>query len=167
MKSQTLHLALIRHIKSDWEDGHRTDFERTVRDSRRMDAVASAQWLKTKGFSPEQLLCSPAFRTLQTMIQLLPVWELQLRNTRTEMQLYESGASAYLHVLSQLDPSVSNVLIIGHNPSLTDLINRLQPEWVRNLSTSGAALIRFDNASWNSIEASGGKLLGIHLPSKD
>lgn len=167
MKNQNLQLAVLRHIKSDWEDGHRTDFERTVRESRRAEALASARWLKSKGFVPDLLLCSPAFRTLQTMIEILPVWELELRNSRADMRLYESGASAYLQVLAEIDPVINRLLLIGHNPSLTVLINRLQPKMIANLSTSGAALIRFENASWQTLETSQSKLLGLHMPGKD
>lgn len=66
--------------------------------------------------------------------------------------------------IRKLDNQLQNVLIFGHNPAFTDIINQLGNEMIYNLSTSGFAWIQFDSTNWKTIEK--GKTMKIILPKE-
>jgi phosphohistidine phosphatase len=57
------------------------------------------------------------------------------------------------------------VLVVGHNPGLTELVNRLLPDLaLDNLPTSGAVAIDLSTAAWRDAAAAGAKLAYYDYP---
>ena len=56
-------LILTRHAKSDWDDPSLPDQERPLNARGRRSARALGDWLASRGYDPEEVLCSSARRT--------------------------------------------------------------------------------------------------------
>uniref|UniRef100_UPI0035189862 SixA phosphatase family protein n=1 Tax=Nioella sp. TaxID=1912091 RepID=UPI0035189862 len=59
-------LILMRHAKSDWSLGQ-PDAARPLNARGQRSAEAMGDWLREKGYLPDQILCSSAQRTRETL----------------------------------------------------------------------------------------------------
>ena len=59
-------LILVRHAKSDWSLGM-ADHDRPLNVRGRASAAAIGRWLREKNLRPDQVLCSTATRTRETL----------------------------------------------------------------------------------------------------
>ncbi|ANT59995.1 phosphoglycerate mutase [Salipiger sp. CCB-MM3] len=109
-------LILMRHAKSDWSVGT-PDHARPLNDRGRRSAEALGDWLRTEDILPDQVLCSSAARTRETL-DLLHLGDLP---TRFEDRLYLAGPSALLKSLQAA--TGATVLMLAHNPGICDFAN--------------------------------------------
>src|SRR5210317_1055809 len=63
-------LILMRHAKSDWSHAGMTDHDRPLNNRGIASAAALGNWLRDKGYLPDQVLSSSAERTGQTLLGL-------------------------------------------------------------------------------------------------
>ena len=82
----------------------------------------------------------------------------------TDENLYFSGAEGMQSVLESVDDRYWKVMMIGHNPDMTYLMNRLGNANVINMPTCAIAIIGFDMASWADLHSTQGVLLGYDYP---
>ena len=60
-------LILMRHAKSDWGHAGLADHDRPLNARGTRDAPRMGAWLRGKGHLPDEVLCSTATRTRQTL----------------------------------------------------------------------------------------------------
>ncbi len=146
-------LYLMRHAKSDWAHAGLADRDRPLNERGRRDAPFMAQQLLAREINPLDLLvCSPAVRTLSTATLVAKELDYEPLKIQIEPTLYEADREAYLDVIGQLRPSLEEVLIVGHNNTITDVANFLSPQFVPELPTAGIVCLRFDTMSWKKLE---------------
>ncbi|WP_353473220.1 histidine phosphatase family protein [Salipiger sp. H15] len=109
-------LILMRHAKSDWSVGM-PDHARPLNPRGRKSARALGDWLRAEQIVPDQVLCSSAARTRETL-DLLGLGELP---TRFEDRLYLAGPKILLKSLQEA--SGATVLMLGHNPGIGEFAN--------------------------------------------
>jgi len=66
-------------------------------------------------------------------------------------QLYDFDGHMVSNFIKQLPNEQKKVLIFGHNPAFTNIINNLGTVRFDNLPTCGVVAIQFDNNSWKEI----------------
>ena len=164
-------LYLFRHAKaSPWtggaDDRARTLVQRGVRDARAMGS-----YLAQSGAAPEVVLCSSAARAVET-------WEAaaqEIRDAppaRIEDGLYEATAGDLLERLHEIDDSAKSVLVVGHNPALAELAERLagagdtalRAELSTKFPTAAIAGLTFDALSWRELARGTGTLTLLASP---
>lgn len=164
-------LLLLRHAKSSWDDPGLVDHDRPLSPRGVRAAKKVAGHLHESGLRPDLVLCSSARRTRQTLEGL----ELILGGTvevRIETELYGASSHELLLRLQAVDPAVSTVLVIGHNPGLEDLAVDLagdgEPAALTELHTKfpTAALAVFDlgGDEWADLRHESARLIEIVLP---
>ena len=67
-------------------------------------------------------------------------------------------------ILEQMDDRYRKVMVVGHNPAMTSLMNILGNTSVFNMPTCAIAVIGFDMASWADLHSADGVLLGYDFP---
>ena len=109
-------LVLMRHAKAEKHAG--TDHERPLSSRGRRDAHAAGRLLAGRGDLPELVLVSTSQRTRDT-------WDAVRSGMATDAEawfdrsLYDAGARAVVELLGAVEPTVSSVLVIGHNPTVS------------------------------------------------
>ena len=63
-------------------------------------------------------------------------------------RLYGADEFEILEVIQGLDDAWERVMLFGHNPGLTDLVNALSPTRIDNLPTCGIFELTYDAESW-------------------
>lgn len=123
------------------------------------------RWLKEQNISPDRIVSSPSVRTLATISRVMH--ELQLKGERieTDPSLYHATPSNMLKLIHSFPPEVNSLLLIGHNPGLTELAERLCPaEAVDNIPTCGMYAIQFQITEWATANTHNAEFLFFQYP---
>jgi phosphohistidine phosphatase len=136
-------LVIMRHAKAANPD-RTADVDRPLTARGHADATAAGPWLQRHGYEPGLVLCSPARRARETW-QALGVPSASVLYDR---RLYAATALELLDVVAEVKDEVRIVLLVGHNPALSDLSALLDPAHSGDgLRTSGIAVHAVD-APW-------------------
>jgi len=138
-------IVLIRHIKSDWSFGT-SDFDRVIREDRKVDAVKISGAVKTKGISPDLVIASPAKRTQQTAKLFCKEFEYDFKKVVLDQSLYESSMLEIVEAIANIPTGIETIFIICHNPSITDFINNYTNSRIDNVPTCGCAVIDYTDS---------------------
>lgn len=145
-------LTLVRHAKSSWDDATLADLDRTLSSRGERDAPYMGQRLKVRRARPSLILTSPAVRALGTARILAQQIGYPLEFLQTERDLYLANVRALLNVIAAQDDRCASLMLVGHNPGLTEFANELVGEpWLDNLPTCGVVAIDFDTHSWDGL----------------
>ena len=156
-------LLLLRHAKSAYPQGV-ADRDRPLNDRGRAAAQLMGAYIAREALQPDHAMVSPARRTQET-------WEIvraDLADTPMETvpSIYEAPAGRILDAIRSAPAEVTSLLVIGHNPGLGDLAQRLAGEGPKDLirelrekfPTAALAVLEFDAEDWAGIAAGGGRL---------
>lgn len=161
-------LILLRHAKSSWNDQAQRDIDRPLNERGRDDAPMMADRLAARGTSPQRVLCSPALRTVTTAEIFANRLHMPRELIQLERQIYLSGPAHLLHLVRQQEGTIDCVMLVGHNPALTDFLNELCPDArVDNMPTSCVAELTFASDDWASIDFGQAELKILDYPKLD
>jgi phosphohistidine phosphatase len=147
-------LVLFRYAKSSWEDENLDDHDRPLAPRGRRDAPVMGKRLARRGLEPDLLLTSTAARARETADYLAAALGLAQSQIRVERRIYLASPGELLKVIGALDDDLGIVLLVGHNPGLTELANRLLPSLdLDNLPTAGVVAVECDIARWKDIDS--------------
>ena len=158
-------LILCRHAKSSWAEDGQQDHERPLSARGERDAPRIGERLHRHGTSPNLLLSSPAVRTRRTAELLADALRYPRSRIRLEPALYLAGHAALLAVVTGEKDDSACLLVVAHNPGLTDLANHLLPDLdVDNLPTCGVVAIDFDAHDWAELATASRQLVYYDYP---
>lgn len=161
------HLILVRHAKSSWNDQAQRDIDRPLNERGRMDAPIMADRLGERGAHPQRIICSPALRTITTAEIFAKRLTIPQELIHFERQIYLAGSAHLLQLIRQQDDKIDSVMLIGHNPALTDFFNDLCKEaTLDNMPTCCVAELALPVDSWAKVELSQAELKHIDYPKK-
>jgi len=118
-----MNLYFLRHAKSSWEnfvDDHSRVLEKRGRD----EAVILADFIRDKKIQFDLTLCSSAARTKETIDLIYENIPSAFEEIRFLDSLYHASGQHILNHLKEINKS--NVLLVGHNPGLSEAINFFQ-----------------------------------------
>ncbi|PYC74549.1 phosphohistidine phosphatase [Streptomyces tateyamensis] len=174
MSDTSRRIIVLRHAKADWPQV--ADHERPLADRGRHEAPEAGQWLTDSGINPEYVLCSSAVRTRETW--KLASHELPKRTRRTvfEDRIYDATAGEIIEVLKETPEEVADLLLVGHNPGVQNLVEVLAGDeslgdelaQLRQggFPTAGIAVLTFDDP-WSAVEPGVARLVSYWVPPRD
>lgn len=157
-------LIVIRHAKSSWDNPLLRDFDRPLNERGERDAPRMGKRLKEKRIVPDLMLSSPAKRALNTCERIAEILQYPEENIKTDRELYHAEDESILRIIKNLNIKNDCVLIFGHNPGLTDFVNRLANANIDNVPTCGVVSCSFDVDSWKVIAWGMGKVDFFDFP---
>lgn len=161
MKSCKHTLLLMRHAKSSWDFPDLDDAERPL-NRRGEDAVAvMGERLKRSGYHPDLMITSPALRAKETARRIAVALNYPAAGIREEPSLYFEGSGAYLELIRSLGEEKRQVMMVGHNPDMEELVAELGGKQFTKFPTCAYALIGYQ-CRWSEIAE--GKLLDYDFP---
>lgn len=157
-------LFVVRHAKSSWENPELDDFERPLNNRGKRNAPEIGKRLFQRGVMPDAIISSPAKRALSTAKRIAKSLNFPKGKIQTERQFYHGSINDFVRVLQKQNPNQNTIMIFGHNPGLTELVNFLSGSDIYNIPTCGVAEINFEMDSWNDIGKQKGKLASFDFP---
>lgn len=138
----TKKLILMRHGEAEIGEGYKKDFDRKLSPIGVYKLQRVNKVLEERDFQVDLMIKSPSRRTMETaevVAENLKVKEHQIRES-----IYESSVDNLLDILQGLSDHYEQVIVIGHNPSLTALLAYLTNDFNLSLSPGMMAVLSFD-----------------------
>jgi len=156
-------LLLIRHAKSSWDDPNLDDHERVLSPRGERDSFTMARFLADTDEVLDVIYTSTAVRALEfahtisefTNVSLVP-----------DLSFYTFDPDELMAILRSLPNDAERVAVIGHNPAMTQLVNRLTDADLKNLPTAGVAAINCEISQWQELSEESCELLFLETPKK-
>ena len=160
-------LFLVRHAKSSWRNSELSDIDRPLKERGIRNAYQMGEHLQSAGGAPDLIITSPAARAMHTAIIFARQLSFPMHRMRINGLLYHGGQGGIMEMLNQLDNRFDSVMIVGHNPTFTNMVNQLSDGELDNLPTSGVAEIRFDVERWAQLNMDAtGTLQQVVIPKQ-
>ena len=96
------------------------------------------------------ILSSPAKRALATAEVIAKMLNYRRKDIVVSHRLYAGQVDDLLDFIQGLDHKLERVILVGHNPELTELAHYLSSE-ISHMPTSAIAEFTFDVKSWSAI----------------
>lgn len=162
-----LTLTLVRHAKSSWDDPGLDDFMRPLNDRGRRDAPEMGRRLREGGVQPALIVSSPAKRAIKTARIIAGAIDFPAADILEAAGMYEAAADELLKLIRRLPEDTRDVMLVGHNPGLTDLANLFLRSGIENIPTCGVVRLALDAPHWRDIEPQCASLLLVDFPKKN
>lgn len=144
-------LYLVRHAKSSWDTAYQHDYERPLLKKGINRTQKLAAYLQKHGIKPDLIVSSHAVRAFETACLIAQVLQYPQTEIQIESQLYFSGTQAMENVVFGLPENKHNVMLVGHNPDMTQFANQFLFQKVDYLPTSALVSVSFETQSWTDL----------------
>lgn len=143
------------------------DKARTLTERGRADSARVGQRLAQLVVKPDLVLTSDADRARRTA-EIGAEAAGYIGEIRLEPRLYAAWLDELLAFVRGLPDDAECVVLVGHNPGLTDLCAALSREGTPayTLRTASLAHFELDATSWRRVREKTGTLLGVYTPGE-
>ena len=148
-------LILIRHAKSSWKHPNIDDHDRPLNKRGKRDVERMPKYFKDREEALDQIYSSTARRATCFAKRISEAFCVPISN---RSELYTFSADALFQFIRQLPSEVNRLAIVGHNPAITSVANRLLADKFHNISTSGIVAINLELDEWHNLEGVVGSL---------
>jgi phosphohistidine phosphatase len=163
----SLRLTLVRHAKSSRDDMTLEDFMRPLNDRGRRDAPEMGRRLRESGVQPDLIIASPAKRAIKTARIIAGEIDFPEVKILEAAEIYEAAAGELLKLVQRLSEDKRDVMLVGHNPGVTDFVKLFLQSGIDNMPTCGVVRLAFDAQRWRDISPQNASLLLLDYPGKD
>ena len=143
-------LYLVRHAKSSWANLSGGDHARPLNERGRANAPAMAERLRLRGVKLDRLITSSAQRTKETGRFLAKGLRVESPQVEEEDELYGADVADWIRLIQKLNESWQTVMMIGHNPTLTELAHEFGRTDILNVPTCGVLECQFEGEFWGN-----------------
>jgi len=159
-------LLLVRHAKSSWDEPGLADAERTLNKRGRRDAPRMGKRLANADHRPDLIVSSPAVRARATADAIAAEIGYPAADIAVVDSAYAASPRELMDIIRHFDDGYTCVMLVCHNPGITDLVNELTDEKVDNIPTCGVATLALDTPNWQKAGEATARLLDFDYPKK-
>jgi len=141
----------VRHAKSSWDDPGLPDEERPLIQKGFEKTRKIIDYLNQHRIRPSRIISSPAIRALDTARLLAKGTGYPENEIFIERRIYDGYFDPILDLIYGQPDSADSVMIVGHNPTITQIVNLFVHPGIEGMPTSAVAAVAFDTAEWNKI----------------
>jgi len=144
-------LVIVRHAKSSWDQPVLSDHDRPLKKRGYKDAPVMGAVLADWGPPVDRMISSSAVRALETAEIIVQEMGLPLDEIQIEEDLYHASAAEILKIIEEQEDDLDGLMLFGHNPGMTDLVNILSDLDLYNLPTAGVVVLQYEVETWGNI----------------
>lgn len=157
-------LYITRHAKSSWSDPALDDFHRPLNDRGRRDAPFMARVFASRNEPVDLLVSSPAVRALSTARIFAEA--LGGMSVSEERSLYLAELPALIKRVNTLPDTATRVMLVGHNPGLSELAEHLGDDDLGEVPTCAVLRIDLPIDHWNEAAMGLGTVVWYDHPKR-
>ncbi len=116
--------------------------------------------------APQTIVSSPAVRAHETAKVLAKEIDFKIKHIKLDERLYFQGAKKMLEAICEFGDDADCLMIVGHNPEITELHNLLNKKEIDKMPTCAIATLRFDTKKWSDLKNTEASLLDFDYPKK-
>ena len=143
-------LVILRHAKSN-RTYEVNDINRPL-SQLGIERIQKKSYQKRDFFiNAEVIISSPAIRALHTAVIVIRELGISMEKLIIDEQLYTFSGFSIIDYVYTLDERWSKVVLVGHNPAFTEVINHFSDVSINQLKTSAFAKISFNEDKWSNL----------------
>jgi phosphohistidine phosphatase len=157
-------LYIVRHAKSSWDFPDLPDVERPVIEEGIFKTKKIAIELKKRNVSVDLIISSHTKRALETAKMIATGIYFPVEKIEVSKDIYEVGMDDVFDMIFEVNNDVQSLMIVGHNPTFTQIANYFLQEEIDIIPTSGVISIDFETNNWADIKKAKHKINFILFP---
>jgi phosphohistidine phosphatase len=139
---------IMRHGKSVWDIPDLDDHERPLSPKGLERTVKVARFLRSKWEMPDVILSSTAKRAKDTAGVMAVELGIDNDNMHFDRRLYDHNAENIFELFSMIPPEVYRILLVGHNPTITEFTSLILRKLTEDLPTSSLVGVELHTDLW-------------------
>ena len=143
-------LLLLRHGKSSWHNSDLADHERPLTDRGKESASIMGKYLKKENLIPDLIISSTAKRANKTADIVAKKSGYDKKILKSD-KLYSGSSEDYTSIIQEIADKNKTILLVGHNPVIEEVIERITAEQ-RIMKTCSLAHIDLSVDSWKNFD---------------
>lgn len=143
----------MRHGKAEMGDFNTPDRDRKLVKMGQKESQYIANQLLSDKLTVDLIITSDAQRAYETAIAIAETIGYPQDQIKIEPLLYLADEDRLTNEIIALPETAQTVLMVAHNPGLTDFTNPYLNHPISSLPTSGMIGLHFSTPSWGKIEA--------------
>ena len=156
-------LLILRHAKSNWNYPNLPDYDRPLNARGKRDAPRMGKHLREQGLIPDRILTSSAKRARKTASKVAKACGYKGKVKKLDV-FYDSVAGIYYETLHALPDKHQCVMVVGHNPTMEQLVRYLTGQ-IRQMPTAALAHIELPIQRWEALNVDTvGTLVNLWTP---
>jgi phosphohistidine phosphatase len=146
-------LYVVRHAKASLKDPDISDLERPLLEKGKKRTKRIIDFLTLHRVKPDIILTSPARRAMETAQYLAKGLSCSENIIKKLTYFYSIDERALLNEFLDFPDKYKKVMIVGHNPAITNFVNFFSKKKLDSLPTSSVACLKFKMEKWEEIES--------------
>ena len=142
-------ITLLRHAKSSWKASGVTDRDRPLNKRGERDAPIMGERIGANDIRPSLIVSSPAARSWATAKLVADGIHYPREFLQRDERLYLASVDSIIDVIADQDLGFNHIMLVGHNPGMTQFANFLVPNITMNLPTCGFVSVVIDSDDWD------------------
>jgi phosphohistidine phosphatase len=155
-------LYVLRHGKSDWGTEGLRDHDRPLKPRGIEAARTMGRLLRDTGSAPDRVLSSSAVRARHTAELLFETGGFGC-GVDVDERLYDASLETWLEVVRDTSDRVSRLVVAGHQPTCSEVIEHLTGAAV-DFPTAALARLEVRAPSWDRLGPRGSRLSWLVTP---
>ncbi|MCG9128354.1 histidine phosphatase family protein [Candidatus Poribacteria bacterium] len=156
-------LLILRHAKSSWDDPDLRDYDRPLNKRGKKDAPRMGKLIKDAKLIPDRILSSSAKRARNTAKRFSKACGYTGKIKKLD-NLYHAPVGVYFETLQSLQEKYKKILVVGHNPTMEQLIHNLTGQY-HQMPTAALAHIQLPIYEWETLSPyTEGTLIDLWTP---
>jgi phosphohistidine phosphatase len=160
-------IIFVRHGRAEEADSSISDFERCLTTKGKVVSSQMAMILNEKELGHFILVSSPAFRAIETALIFARILGYDPEDIILRNALYNrANLNSFAEIIESNSENTDTVILFGHNPSFTEIPDRLSKDGCDFLPKSSIVCLSFKTETWKGIVKGKGKLEYFLKPAK-
>lgn len=159
-------LIIVRHGSFDHTDPQIADVDRPLNRKGRSQVSKIAARFSSLQIKPDLLVSSPAKRAMETAEIFAGKAGVSSDAIQVEEDVFEAERSEILRVVHRLDDAAQTVILVGHHPGVTELLQHLVDSDVEKIGVSSVAVVELSAESWQTVSFKQGQLIEYIEPKQ-
>ncbi|QNF34572.1 histidine phosphatase family protein [Adhaeribacter swui] len=145
------HLFICRHAQAQEPNFNLPDFGRELIPNGILEAEQAGNWLQLQATKPDLIVCSSAQRTRTTAAIIAAKLAYPEQKVLAEKALYNASESQLLNFLAKTEKEQKTIVLVGHNPGVSDVVSTLSGKNQGNVPTGSVHYLPFEMADWSEL----------------
>jgi phosphohistidine phosphatase len=160
-------IIFVRHSKAEDPSEMVNDFERSLTPKGKNTSEQMAKKLKEREKGNMIFFTSPAFRAYETAVVFARVLQYDPDDIILKSNLYSRATlNSFSEIFENISNDIDSVIFFGHNPSFTEIPDRLSKNGCDFLPKSGIVCLAFKTDAWRGIVREKGLIEYFLKPEK-
>ena len=142
-------LLILRHAKSSWNHPELSDYDRPLNGRGKRDAPRMGKHLRQEGLIPDRILTSSAKRARKTANKVAKTCGYTGKVKKLDA-FYDTVPGVYFETLQALPNKYQRVMVVGHNPTMEQLVSHLTSQ-IERMPTAALAHIELPIERWEAL----------------